>query len=94
MAEPYRLNHFSEKRFENISSIPGTYVVADLETGERLSSINLMINKLNELEEQIRPIRDVCIKYSIELEDLPDTLEEYIAYDNAEYLEKLKKGRE
>jgi hypothetical protein len=49
MAEPYMLNHFSEKRFENISSIPGTYVVADLETGERLSSINLMINKLNEL---------------------------------------------
>jgi hypothetical protein len=94
MAEPYMLNHFSEKRFENISSIPGTYVVADLETGERLSSINLMINKLNELEEQIRPIRDVCIKYNIELEDLPDTLEEYIAYDNAEYLEKLKKGRE
>lgn len=90
MAEPYRLNHFSEKRFENLSSIPGTYVVVDSETGERLSSIDLMIAKLNELEDQLRPIRDVCIKYNIELADLPDTLEEYIAYDNAEYLEKLQ----
>lgn len=90
MSEPYRLNHFSEKRFENVSSIPGTYVVVDSETGERLSSIDLMIAKLNDLEDQLRPIRDVCIKYNIELADLPDTLEEYIAYDNAEYLEKLQ----
>lgn len=78
------------QRFQNFSSIPGTYVIHDLRTGECLSSIDLMINKLNEYEEQLKPIREVCDKYDIPLKDLPGTLEEYIAYDNEEYLEKLK----
>ena len=43
-----------------------------------------------ELLNNITPIQDICDKYNIKLEDLPDVLEEYIAYDNAEYLEKLK----
>lgn len=88
-----RINSFYDKRFKNISSIPGTYVIADLETGERLSSIEILIDKLNAYEDQIKPIRDVCDKYDINLNDLPSVLEEYISYDNAEYLEKLEKGR-
>ena len=45
---------------------------------------------LNKYETILEPIREVCEKYNIPLEDLPDVLEEYIAYDNAEYLEKLQ----
>lgn len=45
---------------------------------------------LNQYHKQLKPIQAVCEKYDISLEDLPDVLEEYIAYDNAEYLEKLQ----
>ncbi|WP_296882192.1 hypothetical protein [uncultured Methanobrevibacter sp.] len=35
-------------------------------------------------------LRKICRKYRIPFNDLPDVLEEYIAYDNEEYLEKLR----
>ena len=35
-------------------------------------------------------LKKVCQKYNIPLSDVGDVLEEYIVYDNAEYLEKLK----
>jgi len=38
----------------------------------------------------ILKLRTVCIKYRIPFNDLPEVLEEYIAYDNEEYLEKLR----
>ena len=47
-------------------------------------------NHIKELQEEIRPIQDICKKYKIPLEDLPDVLEEYITLDNEEYEEKLK----
>ena len=78
------------QRFQNFSTVSGAYLIHDLKTGECLSSLDSLINKLNEYEEQLKPIREVCDKYDIPLKDLPGTLEEYIAYDNAEYLEKLK----
>lgn len=33
---------------------------------------------------------EICKKYRIPLDDLPEVLEEYIDYDNEEYLEKLR----
>lgn len=48
------------------------------------------LNRFYEEHKQLKPIREICRKYNIKLEDLPDTLEEYIEYDNAEYLEKLQ----
>jgi hypothetical protein len=37
---------------------------------------------LNKFNETLKPIRKVCGKYNIPLKDLPEILEEYIAYDN------------
>jgi len=45
---------------------------------------------LNDLLEDVLPIVEVCEKYNIPIKDLPEVLEEYIAYDNEEYLEKLR----
>ena len=45
---------------------------------------------LNQQENQLKPIREICTKYKIPLEDLPDVLEEYITLDNEEYEEKLQ----
>ena len=47
-------------------------------------------NHIKELQEELQPIQDICDKYKIPLEDLPDVLEEYITLDNEEYEEKLK----
>lgn len=38
----------------------------------------------------IMKLKKICNKYRIPFDDLPDVLEEYIAYDNEEYLEKLR----
>ena len=38
----------------------------------------------------IQKLRQICQKYRIPFNDLPEVLEEYIAYDNEEYLEKLR----
>jgi len=62
-----------------------------------ISNVYCIINRMNELadentqhENELKPIQNICTKYNIKLEDLPETLEEYIAYDNAEYEEKLR----
>ena len=48
-------------------------------------------NSINDFHQNtLKPIIDVCMKYKIPIQKLPDVLEEYIAYDNEEYLEKLK----
>ena len=47
------------------------------------------IIKDNKIEDET-PIQDICKKYQIPIQDLPEVLEEYIATDNEEYLEKLK----
>ena len=46
---------------------------------------------LNGILEDLLPILEVCRKYNIDVKDLPETLEEYIAYDNEEYLAKAGK---
>ena len=38
----------------------------------------------------ITNLQKICNKYKIQFYDLPEVLEEYITYDNAEYLEKLQ----
>jgi hypothetical protein len=48
-------------------------------------------NHIKELQEELQPIQDICKKYKIPLEDLPDVLEEYITLDNEEYEEKTKR---
>ena len=56
--------------------------ITDRETGERYYG-NLQVTELlNKFDETLKPIRTVCTKYSIPLKDLPEILEEYIAYDN------------
>ena len=45
---------------------------------------------LNQQENQLKPIKEICTKYNIPLEDLPEVLEEYITLDNEEYEEKLR----
>lgn len=70
-----------------IINICGSFI--DLET-KKFFNEHEAACKLNKYETILKPIRDVCEKYNIPLEDLPDVLEEYIAYDNAEYLEKLQ----
>lgn len=52
--------------------------------GNGLSYIDVM-ELLNALHEQLEPLQKVCEKYNIPLEDLPGTLEEYIANDNDGY---------
>ena len=45
---------------------------------------------LNQQETILKPIKEICTKYNIPIEDLPETLEEYITLDNEEYEEKLR----
>ena len=48
---------------------------------EQLTNFEV-VNLLNELHEELEPIKKICKKYRIPLKDLPEILEEYIAYDN------------
>ncbi len=41
-----------------------------------------IVELLNELHEELEPIKKICKKYRIPIKDLPEILEEYIAYDN------------
>ena len=42
----------------------------------------------------IQHLQNICKDYNIPFNDLPEVLEEYIATDNEEYLEKLRSQRE
>jgi len=70
-----------------VINIEGRFI--DLETNKFFDK-HEAAHRLNKYETILKPIHEVCEKYNIPLEDLPDVLEEYIAYDNAEYLEKLQ----
>lgn len=52
--------------------------------------LNKQEGTIQDLKTQLEPIQKICKKYKIPLEDLPEVLEEYITYDNEEYLEKLQ----
>ena len=41
----------------------------------------------------INRLQKVCNKYDIPFNDLPEVLEEYIATDNEEYLEKIRRQK-
>jgi hypothetical protein len=56
--------------------------ITDRETGERYYGNMQVTELLNKFNETLKPIRKVCGKYNIPLKDLPEILEEYIAYDN------------
>ena len=49
---------------------------------EDVSHRDDIIKLLNGLHEELEPIKKICEKYRIPLKDLPEILEEYIAYDN------------
>lgn len=46
---------------------------------EQLERIVKIINKQNQV---LIPIQEICEKYNIPIQDLPETLEEYISRDN------------
>lgn len=58
-----------------------------------VNRLNKQDNKIKKLKTEIQPIRDICKKYQIPIQDLPAVLEEYIATDNEEYQEKIKGGQ-
>lgn len=60
------------------------------ELNDKEKEIHRLKKTNKELKTQIEPIQKICKKYKIPLEDLPEVLEEYITYDNEEYLEKLQ----
>ena len=41
----------------------------------------------------IKKLQNICQKYRIPFNDLPEVLEEYIATDNEEYLEKIRRQK-
>ena len=41
-----------------------------------------LLKENEQLKQQLKPIQKVCEKYRIPIKDLPEILEEYIAYDN------------
>ena len=57
-------------------------IITDRVTGERYYGNMQVTELLNKFDETLKPIRKVCDKYNIPLKDLPEILEEYIAYDN------------
>lgn len=61
---------------------PFPQIIKDTVTGKRYYGNREVADLLNTLEAEIKPIREVCDKYRIPLKDLPEILEEYIAYDN------------
>lgn len=56
--------------------------ITDKTTGKRYYGNCQLCNLLNTLNEEIKPIQEICNKYKIPLKDLPEVLEEYIALDN------------
>ena len=59
------------------------YLELDDKTLFRLCELLNELHEENEqLKQQLKPIQKVCEKYRIPLKDLPEILEEYIAYDN------------
>ena len=66
-----------------ISEIIDTYENESLPAEE-------LTDRLNKYYNLLKPIIEICEKYNIPIKDLPEVLEEYIAYDNEEYLEKIK----
>ena len=57
-------------------------IIKDKQTGERHYGNKTIADLLNELNNELEPIKKICEKYRIPLKDLPEILEEYIAYDN------------
>lgn len=46
-----------------------------------------------EENQAVNKLQKICNKYDIPFNDLPEVLEEYIATDNEEYLEKIRSQR-
>ena len=46
-----------------------------------------------EENQAVNKLQNICQKYRIPFNDLPEVLEEYIATDNEEYLEKIRSQR-
>ena len=62
----------------------------DKKTCQTYDYLEEILPILNQQENQLKPIQEICTKYNIPIEDLPEVLEEYITLDNEEYEEKLR----
>lgn len=62
----------------------------DKKTCQTYDYLEEILPILNQQETILKPIKEICTKYNIPIEDLPETLEEYITLDNEEYEEKLR----
>ena len=62
----------------------------DKKTCQTYDYLEEILPLLNQQENQLKPIKEICTKYNIPIEDLPEVLEEYITLDNEEYEEKLR----
>lgn len=62
----------------------------DKKTCKTYDYIEEILPILNQQENQLKPIKEICNKYHIPIKDLPELLEEYITLDNEEYEEKLR----
>ena len=88
--EPFFYKHSAKKICEFLNNLNDENEQLKSALKELKEIGDYQTNHIKELQEEIRPIQDICKKYKIPLEDLPDVLEEYITLDNEEYEEKLK----
>lgn len=52
------------------------------ENEDRFNEQMHLQKQLHNTQKELEPIRKICKKYRIPIKDLPEILEEYIAYDN------------
>jgi DNA repair ATPase RecN len=52
------------------------------ENEDRFNEQMYLQKQLHNTQKELEPIRKICKKYRIPIKDLPEILEEYIAYDN------------
>lgn len=88
-------NRYYELLFEGeiVNGFTDAPMVIILKKGKRVYNKDIYDYKSDNItieNEGLVNLKKVCQKYNIPLSDVADVLEEYIVYDNAEYLEKLK----
>lgn len=69
---------------DGFDDLPVTII---LTKNKRVYKKDLLEYKDNDV---LQRLNNLCKDYNMCLEDIPDILEEYISYDNQEYLDKLK----
>ena len=76
-----RFVYYEHKGADYILDTPNTELDFIEMLGDCLEAEEI-VDLLNELHESLTPLQEICNKYNINLDDLPDILEEYILIDN------------